>query len=113
MNAKTNQSPSLLSRREWLANTLQLSLTGTLYLMASGCQRRDMLVCSDSTRLTDAENSLRASLHYTEESPQSDKVCALCAFFERATGQGCGNCKLLRGPVNPRGHCDSWSAATK
>jgi High potential iron-sulfur protein len=113
MSSKADPIELTLSRREWLQSTLQLSLAGALSLTAAGCKKRDALLCGDPTRLTNEENSLRSSLHYTEESHQSDKVCARCAFFEASAGIACGNCKLLKGPVNPKGRCDSWSAAKK
>jgi hypothetical protein len=100
-----------LSRREWLRATLRLSLTGALVAALTGCQKRQSGVCSDPNRLSDSENSLRASLHYTEQSPRSDQMCRSCGFFDAPAGNACGTCKLLKGAVNPMGHCDSWSKA--
>ena len=102
-----------MSRREWLSKVLGLSLTGGLTALAGGCHKRESLICSDPERLSDAENSLRQSLHYTEESPYESQRCAGCGFFQAAGVATCGSCRLLKGPVNPRGHCDSWSKANK
>jgi High potential iron-sulfur protein len=111
MHPKTKQMESILSRREWLTRTLQVSVAGTLTVLAAACQKNKASVCADPANLTDAENSLRESLHFTEESTRSDQTCAKCGFFEGTGTSACGTCKLLKGPVNPRGRCDSWSAA--
>ena len=59
----------------------------------------------------DPEDSLHASLHYAEMGPDAKATCADCGFFEAdASNTACGNCKIFNGPVNPKGHCDSWSA---
>lgn len=59
--------------------------------------------CSDP-----ASESLRESLNYKEESAQPAQACSACAFFTAAGA--CGNCTILSDTVNPKGHCDSWSA---
>src|ERR1700733_12292710 len=110
MHPKTKQMQSILPRRKWLRRTLQVSMAGTL-IVVSVCQKGKVSICADPANLSDAEISLRESLHYTEESTHSDQACAKCGFFEGAGTSACGNCRLLKGPVNPRGRCDSWSAA--
>jgi hypothetical protein len=57
----------------------------------------------------DMDDGLRKSLHYTEASPEAQKVCAGCSFFSAAGGGGCGHCQIMNGPANVHGHCDSWS----
>lgn len=109
MNAKTEFDPCFLSRRIWLRRSLQLCVTGALWAVVAGCHKETALVCADPARLTDQEINLRDSLHYIEQSPDGDRVCGGCAFFERAASAACGTCKLLKGPVNPKGHCDSWN----
>jgi hypothetical protein len=58
----------------------------------------------------DPNDSLRASLHYTEAAPEKDKSCSACGFFEADGDKPCGSCKIFNGPANAKGHCDSWSA---
>ncbi len=60
--------------------------------------------CADPT------DSLRASLHYVEMSPDPSKACTECGFFDEEGEKGCGSCKIFNGPTNPKGHCDSWAA---
>ena len=113
VDAVGKQIKPMLSRRAWLKMTMRLSLAGALSVVAAGCQKRKVLVCSDPARLSDADYSLRASLHYTEESRRSDQECAGCGFFQTSGNNACGTCNLLKGAVNPRGHCDSWNAAKR
>ena len=113
MNTKAKQIEPQLSRREWLDRAVQFFVAGALSVAATGCQKRALVVCSDPARLSNAENSLRESLRYTEESPQNDQTCGDCGFFAVSAEKGCGTCKLLKGPVNPMGRCNSWSAAKR
>lgn len=98
-----------LTRREVLDLTAKLTL-GALVLATTGCAKTTML-CSDPARLTDAENSLRESLSYTERSQDDTQQCRGCSFFKASSGSGCGECSIMNGPVNALGHCTSWAAA--
>jgi hypothetical protein len=105
---------SLLSRRALLARALQLSAVGAVSTASLGCSSGPAALCADPAKLSDAENSLRASVRYTEKTPRSDQSCATCGFFaSSAADPACGQCALLKGPVNSRGYCDSWSASSK
>jgi len=57
-----------------------------------------------------SSESLRASLNYKDASPSPAQSCSACAFF--TAGGNCGNCSIMSDKVNPKGHCDSWSAKT-
>jgi hypothetical protein len=59
--------------------------------------------CSDAS-----SESLRASLNYKDASPVPAQSCSACAFF--TAGSKCGNCSIMSDKVDPKGHCDSWSA---
>jgi hypothetical protein len=79
--------------------------------LGAGCRGSDS--CVDPDLLTTSQASLRASFHFTERSPHgADKECAGCRFFRAATAgdDDCGSCQILKGPVHPRGYCDSWAA---
>jgi hypothetical protein len=98
-----------MSRRQWLNTSLRLGCAVALPGVLAACGGKSAALCSDPAQLSDAENSLRASLHYVEHA-QRESSCAQCGFFEAPPNAPCGNCTLLKGPVNPAGHCDSWSA---
>ena len=58
-----------------------------------------------------ASESLRESLHYAASAPNAAQSCSACGFFSPAEGKAaCGNCMIMNGPVDLKGHCDSWSA---
>ena len=59
--------------------------------------------CSDAS-----SESLRASLNYKDIAPAPAQSCSACAFF--TAGGKCGNCSIMSDKVDPKGHCDSWSA---
>jgi hypothetical protein len=59
--------------------------------------------CSDAS-----SESLRASLNYKDIAPVPAQSCGACAFF--TAGGKCGSCSIMSDKVDPKGHCDSWSA---
>jgi hypothetical protein len=66
-------------------------------------------LCADPSAMDSGQQGLRASLNYTESSPDHAMTCSLCAFYQATNGR-CGNCTIFNGPANPVGRCDSWSA---
>ena len=64
-------------------------------------------VCADPKTLDSGAAALRTSMNYAETSPDPAKTCSLCAFFVGGAGS-CGQCQILSGPANGKGHCDSW-----
>lgn len=103
------KSEQLLSRRDLLKLSGQISISGISCLVAGGCENNDSVICSDPSSLSDSELSLRESLQYTKLSTNNEEVCALCAFFTASAQFPCGTCRILNGTVNADGHCDSWS----
>jgi hypothetical protein len=96
------------SRRE----ALLLALVPTALLLTTSCEQKTANVCANPDQLTEGELQLRASLAYTEASPDAAQLCRKCAFFEPQGDAPCGNCKILKGPVNRAGRCNSFSAAS-
>lgn len=91
-----------LSRRELLA-VFPAALVA--------CQRAEALPAScDDTTLSAEAQKTRATLGYVEASPYADKSCSACEKFvaPKASGQ-CGSCKLLDGPIHPRGWCKAFA----
>jgi hypothetical protein len=104
-----------ISRRTILKRGLQIPLGGSVLFGLAACgndsDSSSAMVCADPNMMTSAEESVRRTLKYTELSPDPSKVCTGCAFFHApAQVGGCGTCEMFAGkPVNPGGHCDSWS----
>jgi len=90
-----------VDRRQLLQSAVVM-LVGTVAAMskakAASCASPD---ASDA--------SLRASLHYTESSPNPAQRCSGCSFFSDPKGD-CGTCMIFSAPANVNGRCDSWSA---
>ena len=104
-----------ISRRTILKRGLQIPLGSSVLLGLAACgsdsDSSSAMVCADPNMMTSAEESVRRTLKYTEASPDPAAVCASCAFYHAPTQVGgCGSCEMFGGnPVNPGGHCDSWS----
>ena len=66
--------------------------------------------CADVTGLTDAELTMRnETLKYIPVSADPDKRCDNCKFWKPSeSGEFCGSCELIKGPINPKGYCVSW-----
>ena len=61
--------------------------------------------CSDPS-----SESLRASLNYKDSAANPAQSCGACTFFTAAPKSPCGSCTIMNDHVNPKGHCDSWTA---
>jgi hypothetical protein len=68
--------------------------------------------CYDSASLPLSQKNRRRSLGYVEASTDPARRCTGCAFFT-ASGEGCGTCALLSGPVNAGGLCNSFAPRGK
>ena len=103
-------SDEKLSRRSALKislSVLPLAVGGAALLDACGSSELD---CSDVSGLTAAEAATRTNLEYVQASPHgAEKDCLVCRFFTGNESQ-CGSCTLVKGPINPHGYCNSWTA---
>jgi len=67
------------------------------------------LACEGEDKLNDQEKAIRASLKYVDQSPLPDRRCDNCKLYTLPVGKAlCGGCKILPGPVHPKGHCTAW-----
>ena len=82
----------------------------SLALLAVGCSKEGAQVCSDPSKLSDAEISIRTSMKYQESASDPQKACAHCRYFQAPQQGDCGTCDFLKGPVNAKGHCEGWTA---
>lgn len=70
--------------------------------------------CDDlNANLAESDLSVRESVGYVAESPEAEKICKNCRFYQPDKFEGsCGGCQLfVNGAVNPGGYCKSWAAA--
>jgi hypothetical protein len=98
-----------LSRREILRHG---AIFGALILTEEACGKTPSpLSCTDTSRLSSAELTLRTTLGYSEQSTEVARQCRACLQFVAAPTEGqCGTCKIVKGPINPSGNCKSFVA---
>lgn len=75
----------------------------------SACEKKDRLVCTDTTGLTPTDIQLRTTQEYVDRSPFPDKRCNNCTHFDDKGPRQCGGCRVLKGPVHPVGYCRLWA----
>lgn len=92
-----------LLRRDLLKHLGLSIIAGTALGRMAAAQE----VCADLKKLDSGAAALLTSLNYAELSPDPAKTCSSCAFFTAGAGN-CGQCQIVSGPTNPKGHCDSW-----
>ena len=64
---------------------------------------------SCNSPVDDASKNLRTSLQYHERAPDQTKNCVNCAQYTEGQYGDCGGCKLIPGPVKPKGGCTSFA----
>jgi len=99
----------------------QLTRRATLRLLAavpvaasvlSACGKKtEPDSCQDVGALSEAEKTGRSALQYTDKSPQGDKRCDNCNFWQPPSDPAqCGGCQLVKGPIHPKGYCTAYAA---
>jgi hypothetical protein len=91
-----------ISRR----SLLTLGGSALAVLGAVSC-KREALDCNAGTLGADAL-STRQALGYVDVSADPQKTCEQCQQYLPAAQQ-CGECKVLKGPINPRGTCRAFA----
>lgn len=67
--------------------------------------------CDDLSALSPDEIEVRENFEYVPRSEIQDEFCDNCEYWTEPRGASpCGGCTLMKGPINPKGHCISWSA---
>jgi hypothetical protein len=79
-------------------------------LAAAACSKKEPDACTDVSGLTPAEAGVRTTLEYQDHSPFPDKLCDGCIQYIPAPAvDQCGGCKVMKGPIHPKGHCKVWA----
>jgi hypothetical protein len=101
-------SKGVLSRRDLLRGTVFGigALTGL-----SACNRHKAISCAAVDGLSVEEILPRNKLLYSDVAADPAKTCSTCQQFVAPPSEDqCGGCKIMKGPVNPRGSCKSYVA---
>lgn len=98
-------STTLTRRQALLASAGAFSLlVGT-----SGCKKAQPLSCTNLQGLTPEEVQARTTLGYVDQTTDPTKQCSTCTQWVEPAGEGCGSCKVLKGPMNPNGFCKLYA----
>lgn len=100
-----------LSRREILQRASALSLLGVAGAALAACKSEPKaLSCTDTMSLSSSDAQVRVSLQYVDKSVEPGKSCSGCQQYIAGAPDGCGTCKVVKGPINPKGYCKSFAA---
>jgi High potential iron-sulfur protein len=100
-----------LSRREVLQRSAAFGVIAAVGV-ACGKDKPKALSCTDTMSLSSTDAQVRTSLLYVDNSVEAGKSCSGCQQFIPAAPDACGTCKILKGPINPKGYCKSFVAKT-
>lgn len=70
--------------------------------------------CNDLSGLTPEELATRTTFKYEKRASDPTKICKTCNFWQPSpSGEMCGKCTLVKGPIHPLGGCMSWVEKVK
>jgi hypothetical protein len=79
-------------------------------LALAACAKKEPDACTSTLGLTQEEIKTRTSLGYRDREADPNKTCAKCSqYVEPKNVEDCGACKVLKGPVHPRGGCNVFT----
>jgi hypothetical protein len=97
---------ALLGRRRLLI----VAPATVVALAATACGKKEPASCTSTLGLTQDEIKTRSSLGYHDRSVDPKKHCIDCQqYVAPASVDECGGCKVLKGPVHPRGSCNVFT----
>jgi hypothetical protein len=97
-----------LSRREVLHTGATLTF---LTVVAAACGKETKAVtCTDTSGLAAGDVVTRNSLGYVDVTTEPGKTCAGCQQYVAGAPDACGTCKVVKGPINPKGYCKAYVA---
>jgi anaerobic selenocysteine-containing dehydrogenase len=97
-----------ISRRDVLKQSAALGVLAAVG--AAACSKPKALSCTDTMNLSSADAQTRVTLQYVDNSIEPGKMCTACQQFIPAAPDACGTCKVVKGPINPKGYCKSFVA---
>jgi len=76
--------------------------------VALGCKSESLSCASTAGLSADELKNRTETLAYTDASPDPSKLCEKCQLFTSGGEGQCGTCKLVKGPINPKGTCKTF-----
>jgi hypothetical protein len=99
----------IVSRRYLLQAGATLGVLAAVETLGCG-KKKPALSCADTSALSPADAQVRTTLAYVDLSVEPGKMCSVCQQFIPGAPTACGTCKVVKGPINPRGYCKSFLA---
>lgn len=88
--------------RQLTRRAMTLASAASASFLALGCKDDDFS-CAQSPSLSAADKAARSALAYQDRVSDPARACQLCRQF--VSGDRCGSCKVMAGPVHPLGTC--------
>ncbi len=98
-------SDTSVSRRRLLL----LAASGAALL--ASCKKGDPAQCTDVAGLSKDDANVRTTLGYVDHSTVANQTCELCRQFVPGSPGDCGSCKVMKGPVHPKGYCKGFAGS--
>jgi hypothetical protein len=99
-----------LSRRALLERGAAIGVMAVVGAAACG-KKTANANCTDISGLPPADVQVRTTVAYTDVSIEAGKLCSGCQqFIPPPTDAPCGTCKVVKGPINPKGMCKLFVA---
>ena len=101
-------SPAM-TRRVVLTRAVLLPLAATLAGALSACSHEPS--CNDTSGLSPDDAKIRTEIAaYVDPAQDQAKRCANCVQFVPGAANACGTCKVVKGPISPKGGCKLFVA---
>jgi hypothetical protein len=76
----------------------------------AACEKKEPDACTSTLGLMPDEIKTRTSLGYRDRSADPKKHCIDCQqYIAPPSVDQCGGCKVMKGPVHPRGSCNVFT----
>ncbi|CAN5897405.1 hypothetical protein BH11MYX4_BH11MYX4_24050 [soil metagenome] len=98
-----------IERREAIRRLAVISTAALLPAWLLACSKKES--CLDVTGLTPEEVRIRnETAKYVEQTMDATKRCSGCLHYIAAAPEKCGQCKVVKGPINADGNCNLYAA---
>jgi hypothetical protein len=109
VNNAASPRVGVLSRRAALTRLVVLPIAAALPAVVPACSRAPK--CDDTRGLSPDDAKIRSQVAgYVEQSPDVTAYCSASAQYVPAAKDACGGCKVVKGPINPKGTCKLFVA---
>jgi len=98
------------TRNVLVASCAFLPFTGIFTQCKSPKKEQATDPCQDLSGLTETELATRDQMGYINQSSFSERNCMNCKLYVKTDSSlTCGNCLVVKGPVEDSGYCTVWA----